>query len=129
MRKKKSNRRLLSLGTKVFIVLLLLGVLFFLLNKEDVADWLVVAAFGLVFIALLVELEREFHLLVRTKKSLQLIYNLIRRAPGYFTKATPKQNWLTTFSSAHPRLALCSLFLLVTFIFLLPLLFQMQSAV
>jgi len=129
MRKKKSNRRLLSLGTKVFIVLLLLGVLFFLLNKEDVADWLVVAAFGLVFIALLVELEREFHLLVRIKESFQFIYNLIRKAPSYFTKATPKQNWLTRFSSAHPRFAICALFLVVTCIFLLPLLFQMRSAV
>ena len=129
MRKKKSKRRLSFLAATVFIVLLVLGILFLLLDIKEVADWLVIAAFALVFIALLVELEKEFRLLVRIKERFQFIYNLIKRAPGYFTKATPKQNWLTRFSSAHPRFALCALFLVVTCIFLLPLLFQMQSAV
>lgn len=129
MSKKKSNRELLSLAATVFVVLLAVGFIFLLLDMEKVADWLVIAAFSLVFVALLIELERELRLLGKTKESLQLIYNLIRRIPGYFTKAIPQQNWLTRFSSAHPRLALCSLFLVVTFIFLLPLLFQMRSAV
>jgi len=129
MGKKKSDRRLLSIGVMVFISLLLLCGLFLLLQKANVADWLVVAAFALVFIVLLVKLEREFHLLGRAKESLLLLRNLVSRAPGYFTRTTPQENWLTRFSSAHPRPALCSLFLLVTFIFLLPLLFQMGSAV
>ncbi|MFB0519604.1 MAG: YfhO family protein, partial [Acidobacteriota bacterium] len=129
MKKEKLYKWLLYLVAAAFIVILLRGVLFILGNKVEEAERLVIAAFALVFVALLVELEKEFRLLRRTKKSLQLIYNHIKKTPGYFTKATPKQNWLTRFSSAHPRFAICALFLVVTCIFLLPILFQMQSAV
>ncbi|MDH5406587.1 MAG: hypothetical protein OEX80_08620, partial [Candidatus Aminicenantes bacterium] len=76
MIKEKLNKRLLYLVAAVFIALLLLAVLFMLSNKVEVADWLVIAAFALVFIALLVELEKEFRLLVRIKERFQFIYNL-----------------------------------------------------